>query len=178
MKLLPTVTEIINPWVDFSKISPNTLQAAADRGTAVHEACAMHVQGIWSFVNPPEIVGYVDSFRRWYDKMVVEAILVEERMFDKASGYCGQLDLVVKIYGGEIWLVDIKTPAVLSKSWRVQIASYKNLCEISGIKVDRCGSLRLRKDGKIPSMDWYEGSTLQDFNIFLAALNCYRFFNS
>lgn len=152
------------------------LQAAAERGTAVHEACAMHAQGMWSFVTPPAIVGYVDSFRRWFDKIVGEVLLVEERLFDEANGYCGQIDLLVSTKGGELWLVDLKSPVTLSKSWRVQIASYKNLVEINGHKLDRAGSLRLRKDGGIPAMDWYEGSAAQDFNIFLSALNCFRFF--
>jgi hypothetical protein len=176
MRYLPTVTEVIAPWVDFSRIAPDTLQAAADRGTAVHSACAMHAQGMWSFVTPPEIVGYVDSFRRWFDKMVGEVVLVEERLFDEANGFSGQLDLLVATKQGELWMPDLKTPMALSKSWRVQIAAYKFLAEISGNKPDRCGSLRLRRDGKIPAMDWYEGSAAQDFNIFLSALNCWRFF--
>jgi len=178
MKMLPSVTEVIEPWVDFSRIPPGTLQAAADRGTLVHEACAMHAQGLWSIGNPPEIAGYVASFRRWFDQIVTEVILVEERLFDYALGYCGQIDLVVRVKGGETWLVDLKSPVTLSKSWRVQLAAYQYLCEKSGVTVDRSGSLRLRNDGKIPKMDWYEGSATQDFNIFLSALNCHRYFKA
>lgn len=176
MRYLPTVTEVIAPWVDFSRISPDTLQAAADRGTQVHDACTMHAQGMWSFVTPPAIAGYIDSFRLWFDELVEEVLLSEERLFDDVNGYCGKPDLVVKIKGGEVWLVDLKTPAVRSKSWRVQLAAYRHLLKAHNFKVDRSGSLRLDKQGRIPSMDWYEGSAAQDFAIFLSALNCFRFF--
>jgi hypothetical protein len=176
MNMLPSVTEIIEPWVDFSKVPPATLKVAGERGTAVHEACALYAQGIPALSIPPEISGYVESYKRWFDQLIDEAILVEERLFDYASGYNGQLDLVARTKGGENWLVDLKSPVTLSKSWRVQIAAYKNLCEKHGIKVDRAGSLRLRSDGGNPKMDWYEGSAAKDFNIFLSALNCHRFF--
>lgn len=32
MKMLPSVTQVIKPWVDFSAIAPDVLEAAADRG--------------------------------------------------------------------------------------------------------------------------------------------------
>ena len=176
MRYLPTTTEVINPWVDWSKILPGMLRAAADRGTRVHEACANIAWGIPVIGVSVECAGYVASFVGWFDKIAEEVLLVEERLFDEANGYCGQIDLLVRTKQGEIWLVDLKSPVTLSKSWRVQIASYKNLVEINGHKPDRAGSLRLRKDGGIPSMDWYEGSATQDFNIFLSALNCFRFF--
>ncbi|MFH2076584.1 MAG: hypothetical protein ABIJ57_14775 [Pseudomonadota bacterium] len=180
MRYLPTVTETIAPWVDFSRIPLATLQAAADRGTAVHAACANIARALPVIGVSVECAGYVASFVGWFDKIVEEALLVEERLFDEANGYCGQIDLLVSTKGGELWLVDLKSPVILSKSWKVQIAAYGRLCDLWSVKnnvnIDRCGSLRLRKDGGIPSMDWYEGSALQDFNIFLSALNCFRFF--
>ena len=182
MRYLPTVTEVINPWVDWSKIPPAMLQAAADRGTAIHDVCLnFHAKGLpYLGAIQDDAKGYIKSFDRWFDKIVGEVLLVEERLFDDANGYCGQIDLLVQTKQGEIWLVDLKSPVILSKSWKVQIAAYGRLCDLWSVKnnvnIDRCGSLRLRKDGGIPAMDWYEGSALQDFNIFLSALNCFRFF--
>jgi hypothetical protein len=179
MRYLPTVTEVIGPWVDFSKIPPDTLQAASERGTEVHDACAMIAHGIpwFPITNQTRaIAGYVESYKKWFERIVASTVLLEKRMFSEAHGYCGQLDLVVDIGGGENWLVDLKTPVIKSKSWRVQIAAYQMLCVSNEIKVDRCGSLRLDKNGKLPRMDWYEGSAEKDFNIFLSCLNAFRFF--
>jgi hypothetical protein len=180
MRHLPSVTETINPWVDFSRIAPGTLHAAADRGTAVHDVCLnFHVKNI-PFVGklPDGADGYIESFDRWYEAVVAEAILVEGRLFDDANGYSGQIDLLVKTTHGETWLCDLKTPAQLAKSWRLQIAAYRHLCELNNYKIDCAGSLRLHSDGGTPKMEWYKESGGRDFSIFLSALNCFRYFNS
>ncbi len=37
--IYPSVTEVLQPWSDFSRIPPAVLEAAASRGTAAHQAC-------------------------------------------------------------------------------------------------------------------------------------------
>ncbi|HOG08681.1 MAG TPA: hypothetical protein PK983_11360 [Syntrophales bacterium] len=180
MRYLPTVTEVISPFVDFSRIPPNVLQMAADRGTSVHDVCLnFHAKGM-PFVGEiqEDAKGYIESFDRWLDQIVADVLLVERRLFDEAHGFCGQIDLLVKTKQAEIWLPDLKTPLQKSRSWRVQMAAYLRLCNVAGYEPKRSGSLRLRKDGKVPMMDWYEESAAQDFNIFLSALNCHRFFKA
>ena len=174
MRYLPTVTEVIGPWVDWSKIPPGTLQAAQERGTAVHELCANYARGLWSPV-PEEYAGYFESFLYWFNSSVMEVILVEERLFAQGAGFCGQIDLLIESKNGEAQLIDLKTPLALSKSWRVQLAAYQELCEKNGHHPDRIGSLRLNKEGGIPRMDWFEGGSA-DLNIFMSALNCWRYF--
>ncbi len=102
MRYLPTVTEVIEPWVDFSRIPAAKLQAAQERGTAVHEVCTLYARGIWPAV-APEYAGYFDSFRRWYDKVVDELILAEERLFSEAHGYCGYSFPLTKTWTGLLW---------------------------------------------------------------------------
>jgi hypothetical protein len=178
MIIFPSVTEALQPWADFSKVPPAVLQAAADRGTAVHQACAAYAAALPVFGLPPEVEPYFNSFRRWFDHVVDEVLLCEERLTDEDFGYHGEPDTVVKSKHQEIILVDLKTPVTKTKTWRVQLAAYKNLVEkYKGVKVDRVGSLRLSPEGKTPKMDYYEYQA-QDFNIFLSSLNCYRFFNS
>ena len=176
MRLLPTTTEVIAPWTDFSKIPSDVLQRAADRGTSVHAACTTFAMGLPVISLSYDLAGYFDSYRKWFDQIVAEVIMVEERLFDEANGYCGQIDLLVNTKQDEVILVDLKTPIALSRSWRVQLASYQHLLEMNGYHPDRCGSLRLSPDGKTPKMDFYEGSAAQDFNIFLHCLNAYRYF--
>ena len=181
MRLFPTVTETIQPYVDFSRIPPDVLNHASLRGTEVHRICLdVYAKGLPVLGIDPECRGYVDSFIRWFDQIVDEVLLTEERLFDEALGYSGQLDLLVRTKQGEVWLTDMKTPLVLSKSWKVQVAAYRNLLITQkGITPDRCGSLRLDPNGKAAKVDWYEGvKAAQDFNIFLSALNCFRYFRS
>jgi hypothetical protein len=171
----PSVTAILAPWTDYSTIPPNVLQAASERGTAVHKICALKIQGLWHSV-PPELAGYVKSFDDWA-RVVSDVILVEPEMEDAALGYCGHPDLLVRIKGDSgLSLVDLKTPAACMPTWRPQLAAYRGLARINGYEISRVFSLRLAKDGGRAKVDEYTGTVGQDMAGFLSALNAYRYF--
>jgi hypothetical protein len=172
----PTVTQIINPWMDWSMIPPGTLQYAADRGTLIHDLCARHSKGHY-VVTADEYRPYLESFQQWFELMVKEVILVEERMYDTVWLYSGQIDLLAVLNDGRIALCDEKTPITTQKSWRVQLAGYHNLCKVNGYSPVCNGSLQLSPKGKMAKMTWYE-STAADLNQFLTDLNSYRYYHS
>ncbi len=173
----PSVTQALSPFADFSHVPADRLEYAAARGTKVHEICARVALGEYVIDLDPETSGYTSSFMAWWGRCVAEAILVEERLVDEALGFHGQLDLVVRLKHGENALVDLKTPVTNQRSWKLQIAAYRHLCELAGHKIDKAGTLQLSPDGKTARMRWAEDSA-KDFNVFLSALNCYRYFNS
>ena len=175
--IYPSVTQVLDPWSDFSHIPPAVLEAACARGTLVHDISANIARGLMVMNTPPEAEGYVTSFRRWFDFMVDDVLLVETRLVDPDFGYHGEPDLIIKAKHGEIILVDNKTPVQLLVSWRLQLAGYRNLATKEGITPDRVGSLRLDPDAGIAKMKYYENS-LTDFNYFLQALNLWRLFNT
>ncbi len=178
MILFPRVTEVLSPWTDFSMIPPDVLRAAAERGTAVHDACAAYALGLPVIGLRDDAAPYVESFKRWHSHVVEHVILCEQRITDEDFGYHGEPDLLVKSKSQEIILLDLKTPVTKTKTWRIQLAAYTNLCrKLLDMKIDRVGSLRLSPEGKTPKMDYYEYQD-KDFAIFVSALNCYRFFNS
>ncbi len=174
--IMPSVTEVLNPWSDFSRIPAAVLEAAAARGTAVHDVCATIARGLPVMNQPPETIGYVDSYKRWFDLMVDEVLFVETRLVDFDFGYTGEPDLVIRAKNQEVILIDNKTPVQLVKSWQLQCAGYFNLVSKQGITPARSGSLRLDHNGGIAKMQYYD-SSLNDLNLFLQALNLYRFFN-
>lgn len=176
----PSVTEVISLYADYSKISPVVLDAACERGTKVHEICAMIARGEFVVGIDPAYQGYIDSFRRWYDAVVDVLIFAEERLADMQFGFHGQPDLLVKSKYGEILMVDLKTTAAKSKVWRLQLAAYSHLVTLAYPDTGpfRAGSLRLSPVGKTPKMDWYDGSGATDLNVFVSALNVFRYFNS
>ena len=174
--IIPSVTEVLKPWADFSMIPPHILDAAAVRGTATHDVCATIARGLPVLSVPQNIEGYVASYQRWFDFFVDEVLLVEERLTDLDFGYHGEPDLIIKAKHAEIILIDNKTPVQLLKTWQIQCSGYWNLASKHGITANKCGSLRLHPDGKIAKMEFYNNS-LSDFNLFLQALNLYRFFN-
>ena len=175
--ILASVTEILKPWSDFSRIPPAVLEAASVRGTAVHDICATIARRLPLLTIPDECYGYVESFNRWFELVVDDVLLVETRLVDMGFAYHGEPDLIIKAKHGEIILVDNKTPIQLVKTWQLQCAGYFNLADKNGMRPDKCGSLRLDPKGGIAKMTFYENS-LQDFNLFLQALNLHRFFNT
>lgn len=174
--IMPSVTEVLQPWSDFSGIPAAVLAAAAARGTAVHDVCATIARGLPVMNQPHETAGYVDSYRRWFDLMVDEALFVETRLVDVDFGYTGEPDLVIRSKAQEVILIDNKTPIQLVKSWQLQCAGYFNLVSKQGITPARSGSLRLDPNGGIAKMQYYDNS-MADFNLFLQCLNIFRFFH-
>jgi hypothetical protein len=175
MRILPSVTETLQAWTDFSKIPADVLQHASERGTAIHDLCSRIAKG--EFVMPSaEYRPYVDSFNLWFELMVADVLLAEERLYDAAWGYHGQIDLLCKLKTTQIALIDLKSPVTTQKSWRVQLAGYTNLCTVAGFKLDCCGSLQLSPQGKMAKMSWYKDGA-GDFNIFVQCLQIHKFFN-
>jgi hypothetical protein len=171
------VTTILAPFADFSGIREDVLENAARRGTEVHRICAALVMGLWVPKVPEDCGGYVQSFRRWLP-LVKDAALVEGELQDRERGYCGHPDLVVTIKGDpRPAVIDLKTPQSFSRSWRLQVAAYRNLCRVNGYDVKRCMTLRLKKDGSGVIVNESTDTADHDFNIFCNALAAWKFFN-
>ena len=73
--VLPRVTAILSPYSDFSKVPPDTLAAAGERGTAVHKFCEAYALGFY-YPLIPELAGYGESFKSWFKAYVVEVLAV------------------------------------------------------------------------------------------------------
>ena len=164
--------------MDFSKVPPEALEAACERGTEVHDLSAAYAQRLWISEISERSAGFYQSFVRWFDAYVVEVHLVEERIDHEKLLYTGQLDLLITIKGDRgpsLW--DLKTGALALPWWPLQVAAYDALARYRGFSPIRRGSIRLHPQGKMPKLSEYTGSLAQDFNIFLSALNVFRFFN-
>jgi len=122
------VTSIFSPYVSFDHINPVTLHNACERGTRVHLLCELHMLDEY-FPEPDEsLLGYLNSFRGWYDKMVDKLISTEQRIYNDELMLTGAIDIVCAIRGSTTpVIIDIKTPATESKTFRLQLAAYKYL---------------------------------------------------
>jgi len=76
---LYSVTQVLQPFADFSGIRPEVLEAAADRGTRVHSACLAKAAGAWSKPLPESEVGYYESFCAWMNN--VESVSIVHPVF-------------------------------------------------------------------------------------------------
>lgn len=175
---IPSVTEVLSLFTDFSRIRPDVLAHAAERGTIVHQACAAIASGLWSLGVPPDCAGYVKSFERWFN-LVDTVHMVEAELIHPIHGYMGHLDLCVTLRcETHSRIVDLKTPITEGVTWAAQIAAYEELVRTNSDHLPkRSGSLRLRADGGVARFSENVDGT-RPLSAFLNALSAYRYFKS
>lgn len=181
--MMPSVTQIISTvgryWLNFDNVPPDRLAAACARGSDFHRLAALHAQNLWIDEIPENCAGFFRSFVGWYANFVEEVILVEKRLVHPTLHYQGTPDIIVRIKGDIVLtLPDYKTPRVFSKSWRLQLAAYRELARVNGYPVERVASLQPHPDGGRAKFQGYTKSLASDFAVFLSGLNWWRFFDN
>lgn len=173
-----SVTTVLSPYSGLGGIDPLVVKAAAERGTRVHKYCEMHALDLLIVEPESDCRGYVESFIKWYDMMVVKPLYIEERIDDEELKLSGGIDLVCYLKGDELpSVVDIKTPVNISPTWQLQTAAYKMLIERElGINIGRRIALKLPRDGSVAKVVEYTKHE-QDRDMYLKALEVYRYFN-
>ena len=118
---VPSVSTIINDLLgsDYSKIDP----FYAERGTAVHKAIELHLQGELDESSLDEHVQpYFNGFKKFQKETGFEVESTELKIFSKDLWFAGTLDLIGQI-DGKKYLVDIKTGQ--KQKWHsIQTAGY------------------------------------------------------
>lgn len=179
MKLI-TVTQALSPWNKFDGIPPAVMEAAKQRGNRLHAAAAAKLTGTFQ-VQPllPEDAGYWASLEDWINSMVDHVYDVEPELVDERLGFVGHPDLICRLSGRRFFVVDWKTPAQESKSWRVQLGAYVHLA-VKHYRhhspIWRGMAVKPDRDGRLAKGTPYL-ETANDFGIFISCLNAYRFFN-
>ena len=163
---LPSVTELLAPLQEesFKAINPAVLQAAAERGTAVHEICeAMDYDDDYEELIGPDLAPYADAYEAFLMEHEVEWLGIETKVhfFEQYAGIVdrfGYLD-------GELVVLDIKTvqsPTVEQKvSVCCQLHAYEKAikCCFEDVRGEHFHhfALYLKKDGSYSlfSCDWF-----------------------
>lgn len=143
-QVLPSVTTLMKPLSDtlYAGIRPETLQAAAERGTEVHSAIEDYVTlGITDISEARR--GYFEAFLRWMKDYNVQPLSVEHRAYHPALGYAGTLDMLCTLSKGDtdpqvLTLVDFKTSATVNKMLTgVQLEAYEQMLAATGLQVEQ-----------------------------------------
>ena len=111
--------------------------------------------------------------------MLVEVVLVENRLFDNRLKFSGQPDIIGMVKGDRyLTLIDLKTGQAEEGWWKLQNAAYRHLAKIDrGIESHHGMSVRLKADGSGCLCKRYQNDYRIEFNYFLGALNLWYFFN-
>jgi hypothetical protein len=161
---------ILAKYSSFDGVSAEVLAEAQYRGSAIHRTIAARLLGVYAPPLPKEWQGYMASFEQ-FEPMIKKIYGVEKQFVDEGLGVSGTIDLLGEIEGKPgISIVDWKSPVTIYRTWSASMAVYKYLS-----KADNCGTLRLKADGGIPKMTWWEGD-MQALPAFFGALQAHKYF--
>lgn len=166
--VVPGVSECLKNAAlsDYSQVPVGVLQAAADRGTALHEATALLDQENLDLESvDPAIQGYLLSYQLWRESTEDWCILqIEQWKIADCAGmkYGMTVDRQFMAPGGARWIIDLKTSAKRQDWWALQTAAYDE-------KQDkRRGVIHCFKDGKTAQLIEYTEDT--DYSVWEACL--------
>lgn len=149
-RVLPSVTQIIGPLTDWSKVPADVLDRKRAFGSAVHLACELDDAGeLDEAATHPEVMQRVVAWRQYLAAAHARVLFCEGqlRTHHPRLGFAGTPDRVVRVED-EHWLIDLKTSDLASRTWGVQLAGYQLLLENhSGLPIHRRASVRLKDDG-------------------------------
>lgn len=146
---VPSVTEVCRFLAyDYKSDKPWLARVAADRGTRVHEACAMIDYG----EDPDEdfeTAGYLKAYRRFLNDYRPGWEGIEYIAGDTLLGIAGTVDRFGTLYDGRTCILDIKTGSQLHDApLQAQLTGYKRLLALDrGFYPDYLYALQLSKDG-------------------------------
>ena len=177
MKKMVRVTAPLGVFFDKDSIPARTLEAASDRGRAVHAACAAYAKRLPVILENGSYP-YFGSFREWFDKYVKRVLFVEQEFRDDTTYHIlGHPDLVAELIDGRVVVVDYKTPQAESRTWAAQVATYCYLVSnrIGGV-VHGMALILSDSGGAARAIPYQYKAT--DFAAFCAALTAYRYFKA
>lgn len=155
LKDYPRVTQIISPYSGYSKVPRNYLEAACERGSAIHKACECYLKGEKCDLKT-EWGHYLMSFVMVSD-LIKNVHSTETTLQDHDLKYRGTYDLLGELEGYPgLTLVDFKTSYAPQKTWHLQLSAYKNLIEKNGTQVDRVVVFHLQRTGNAAKIIEYE----------------------
>ena len=172
---IPSVSSVMEPLnrAKYGGISEKTLETAAEKGTAVHNAIENYLK--FGFIDiPPEHQMYMDAFLEWFNGAKPEVVGSEIRMYHKLMRYAGTCDLLCYIEG-KLALVDYKSTYTVSEmTCGVQLEAYAQALASHGIKVDWKLILHLKRDGKNAVHEFPQGD-VKRWHVFGACKTVYDY---
>lgn len=178
MSEFPRVTEVLRTYLEYHNVPEHILSNAAERGRCVHALCEQIAKGQWipDGMIKPEHLGYVNSFKLWFDAQVDKVLITEKRYTHDKHEYSGQVDMVVLGSDKHKYLVDLKTSYKPQKTYPLQMGAYDCLLGYHGVETDGAMIVYLSKDGDFPEVNLIEDLS-EEKDVFLAALTCWHYFN-
>lgn len=162
-EIIPSVTGILKPLIDYSMINPATLQAASELGTMVHQTTELFDLGTLDEDDlDPILQPYLNAWKQFRHEVGFVPDTVESRMYHPKFKYCGTSDRTGAIRGIKA-VVDIKKMMTLGPVIGPQLAAYKEMHNLDGAGIEKRYALGLRPDGTYRLQEYTDHSDLACF---------------
>lgn len=171
---IPSVTTVMRPLSNefYKDVDEDILNAAADRGRAVHNGIENYVKFEIEDI-APQHRGYFDGFLKWMADFKPIPIETECRVYHKYLRYAGTADMPCVI-DKNLVCVDFKTSAEINRMLTgVQLEAYSKAYESHGVKFDEKAIVHLKSDGTY-SMERYKANDSESWEVFGALLTIWN----
>lgn len=167
-RVVPSVTQILQPWSGLDFVDRDQLEAARVFGTHVHQAC--HLANIGELDQgslEESVAAYLEGWFRFQAESGFVVLESEARVFHAKLHYAGTLDVIGMFPDDkEPWLVDLKTGSTVPSTVGPQTAAY---AAARGKRTRRACCLL-----KPNSYAWVPLKDIVDYDRFNMALGLYR----
>ncbi len=170
---IPGVTSVLELVSGYEGVPEHVLDAAAERGRAVHLATEFYDEGdLDEDALHESLRPYVDAWKRFRLETGFEVTHSETLVYSQRHRYAGTLDRIGILHAKRT-LLDIKTTVVMMPATALQTAAYKTAFESQhpDEPIEQRVSVQLRADGTY-RLHRYDDPT--DFAVFLSALNVHN----
>ena len=176
---LPSVTTLMRPLAGeyYKGIDEAILNAAASRGTAVHQSIEIFWKNDGFIDMPKGNEAYMRAFLQFVKDYNPRPVAIEVRFWHKQLMYAGTADLLCEMKNtNEMWVIDYKTSASINKVLtKIQLEAYKQGLESHGLKIARKAILHLKKDGTYTFDDEYDSNDKQAIEVVNSLITLYRY---
>lgn len=148
---VPSVTEILKPLTDLSRVPQDTLEYKRSLGKAVHKAIELYErQDLDVDTLDKDAMPFFEAWLKFKAETGFRALLTEQVVWSAKLRYAGTLDILGTRDGGvePTELLDAKCVWTMGPATGPQTFGYAlALQESHGIKVKKRGGLQLLRDG-------------------------------
>lgn len=167
--VIPGVTRLLWHLHSFAGVSREVLDAASERGTAVHIACQLWDEDNLDGASVDQaIAGYVEAWKQFTRDFSPNWRHIETRGFHPTLRYAGTVDRA-GVIDGRMTVLDIKTGAP-HPVWGIQTAAY---AQMLGMPSARRATVKLNDDGTYRLRPWNDPTDWPAF-CSLVTLNSWK----
>jgi hypothetical protein len=169
-KRLPSVTQILDRYNDFSMVREEVMATARERGSLVHLVTQLYDEDDLDESSvDPLLVPYLEGWKRFRRECEFTPRQIEYRGAHPLYGYAGTLDRLGTMSRHD-WLLDIKGGLVPATAG-LQTAAYVKLLPANFTDHIRRATVQLKGDGTYALLEW---KNPDDWAVFLSMLNVFK----